>query len=192
MNNFLSYHDFINESESADEGYGCIMLLADVPDWPRLVRRLVREEDVYTAPDDDYGYEENPHITLMYGIHDREIIDKSIIYSKIEDIPAMRFTVNEVSIFPGDDKPYDVVKFDIKPTKTLLDIRKGLEDDLPNTQTFTDYHPHMTIAYVKKMKGSKYRRILRKGLRFAFNRGVYSMPNYRKVYIDLKRKEYKK
>jgi len=198
-NNFISINTFINESDSIDPKYGCVMLFADVPDWNKLVRKLVREEDLYTDPSDpksddwdDYGFEEKPHITLLWGIHDDRIIDKGIIYNKIAEIPEMKFTVKEVNIFSNDDSPYDVVKFDITPTKKLLSLREEFEEDLPNTQTFPDFKPHMTIAYVKKGLGNKYRRIFKKGLKFTFNKGVYSTPDYRKVYIDLKSTTYKK
>lgn len=199
MNNFISMTDFINEAEDTSPKYGCVMLYADVPDWKKLTHKLVREDDIYLDPTDpesddwdDYGYEEAPHITLLWGIHHNEIIDKGIIYSKIENISAMKFTVKEVNIFSNDDSPYDVVKFDITPTKKLLSLRQEFEEDLPNTQTFPDFHPHMTIAYVKKGLGNKYKRIFKKGLKFTFNKGVYSTPDYRKVYIDLKSPSYKK
>lgn len=192
MEEFISFNDYLFESSTSDRGYGCVMLFAHVPDWHKLVRRLVREEDIYEAPDDDYGFEDNPHITLLWGIHDDAIIDKSIIYNMIAEIPTLKFSVNEINIFSNDDSPYDVVKFDIKPTKKLLDLREQFESDLPNTQTFPDYNPHMTIAYVKKGMGAKYRRILKKALKFKFTQGVYSDPNYRKVYIDLKSSTYKK
>jgi len=182
---FISYQDFINESQSTTD-YGCVMLFADIPDWDKLVRKLVREEDLYNDSSNDYGFEKNPHITLLYGIHDEEIIDKSIIYSKIENISQLKFTVKEVSIFSNDDSPYDVIKFDITATKALTDLRKEFEEDLPNTQTFPEFHPHMTIAYVKKGESAKYRRIFKKGLKFIFKKGVYSMPGYKKSYFDLK------
>ena len=48
----------------------------------------------------------------------------------------MNITVKEIDIFPaGDDKSYDVVKFDVPLTKTLLNARKDFEEELPKTQT---------------------------------------------------------
>jgi 2'-5' RNA ligase len=186
----LSY--FINEAEDIEPRYGCVMLFAKIPDWNKLIHRLVRVEDIYDDETGDYGFEEDPHITLLYGIHDDKLIDKSIIYNKIENISEMKIIVKEINIFSNDDSPYDVVKFDITPTKKLLSLRKEFEEDLPNTQSFPDYHPHVTIAYVKKGKGNKYKRILKKGIKFTFDRGVYSTPDYRKIYIDLKKSAYKK
>lgn len=194
FNTFISFKQYIMESKSSDKNYGCIMLYATIPDWNKLIERLVNEEDLYLAEDDEYGYEKKPHITLLWGIHDDEIIDKGIIFSKIKNISPIKVIVKEIGVFRGDesDNPYDVVKFNINPTKTLINLRKDLEEDLPNTQSYPNFEPHMTISYVKKGKGNKYRRILKKGLKFKLDIGVYSEPNHRKSYFDLKKTEYDK
>ncbi len=173
--------------------YGCVMLYADVPDWNKLTSRAINENDIYDDGTDEYGYEEHPHITVIFGLHDNEIIDKSLIHNIIKDIPQMTFSINEIGIFDNSDNenPYDVVKFEIKPTQQLLNFRdKFLE--LPNTQTYPEYEPHMTLCYVKKGKGKKCKRILKKPIKFRFNQGVYSNPDYRKSYFDLKKQKYKK
>jgi len=173
--------------------YGCVMLSADIPDWDKLTSRAINEKDIYNDGTDEYGYEHKPHITVIFGLHDNEIVDKSLIHNIIKDMPQMTFYVNEIGVFENadNDKPFDVVKFDIKPTQQLLNNRdKFLE--LPNTQTFPDYHPHMTIGYVNKGEGRKHKRILKKPIKFRFNQGVYSEPDYRKTYFDLKGKNYDK
>ena len=193
MNKFIPLRQFLNEGDSSDKNFGCVMLFADIPDWDELTHRIVREKDVYdpeTEPE-EYGYEKKPHITLIYGIHHDEILDEGNIFKMIKDIPTLKFSVKEIGVFENDDKPYDVVKFDIDPTKTLTNAREKFLE-LPNTQTFPDYHPHMTIAYVKKGKGKKYRRILKKSLKFQFDKGVYSDPKYRKNYFDLRKTNYDK
>ncbi len=197
MNKFVTLIDFLKESKSSDNRYGCVMLQADVPDWNILTHRIVKEEDLYDPSDEpgEYGYEEKPHITLLWGIHHDEILDESIIYRKIQEIHDLTVSVSEIEIFKGDetnDNPYDVVKFDIKPSKKLLDLREEFETELPNTQTFPDFHPHMTIAYVRRGEGKKYRRILKKPIKFKFTTGVYSDPDYKKSYFDLKSSGYKK
>jgi hypothetical protein len=87
-----------------------------------LIRRIVKEEDVYLEGSDDYGYEEKPHITVAYGIHDNEVIDKSVIYNIFKDMSQITFSVNEIGVFENEN--YDVVKFNINPTKQLLNIRE--------------------------------------------------------------------
>lgn len=190
---FKSMENWLAESKSHDEGWGCAMLYANVPDWKKLTRRIVRKEDLYEAPDDDYGFDDNPHITLLWGIHNDEIIDKGIIHNMLQEIPRMKLKTRKIEIFPGDEtKFYDVVKFTIEPTDKLLEIRKQFEEELPNTQTYPDYNPHVTIAYVEKGEGMKYVRELERPITFTFDRGVYSEPNYRKAYFDLKKQAYDK
>lgn len=194
MNEFLPLKIFINESKK-DPRYGCVMLFADIPDWDKLVRRVVKEKDLYDPVDEpgEYGYEDSPHITVIYGLHHDEIVDESLIYNIIKEIPCLKFTIKEIGVFDNsdNDKPFDVVKFNITPSKSLLKFRdKFLQ--LPNTQNFPDYNPHMTIAYVKKGEGKKYRRILKKPIKIVFDKGVYSDPNYKKSYFDLKKSKYDK
>jgi len=192
MNYFSSLRNFLLEEEKPPE-YGCVMLFADVPDWEKLTHRIVKPEDVYDPKEEpgEYGYENKPHITVIYGIHDKEILDKSTIYNIIQEIPEMKISVKEIGVFENSDKPYDVVKFDIEPTKSLLKFREKFLE-FPNTQSFKEYHPHMTIAYVRRGEGKKYRRILKSPLKFKFTQGVYSDPNYRKSYFDLKKSKYDK
>lgn len=182
----------LSESLSSDNRYGCVMLFSNVPDWNKLVRRIVKEEDIYIDPEDvdEYGYEENPHITVLYGIHHDDIIDKSLIHKMIKSIPNLSFSVDNINHFSGEQ--YDVIKFNIPKTPELLKIRKEFETELPNTQTFPNYEPHMTIAYVKKGLGAKYDKLLKKALKFKFDKGVYSDPEYRKDYFDLKSTNYDK
>ena len=54
----------------------------------------------------------------------------------------------------------------------------------PNTQTFKDYHPHITIAYVKKGEGKKYVQKV-KTFETTFNESVYSGPDGKKKKFKL-------
>lgn len=193
MNKFESLAIHLNENESRDNNYGCVMLFCDIPDWEKLTHRIVKEEDLYDSVEEpgEYGYEDKPHITVIYGLHHDEILDESVIYNIIKEMPELKVSVKEIGVFENDDKPFDVVKFDINPTKALLKYRDEFLE-LPNTQTFPEYNPHMTIAYVQKGKGKKHRRILKEPLKFKFTKGVYSDPKYRKSYFDLKKSNYDK
>ena len=48
------------------------------------------------------------------------------------------------------------------------------EDNFENTQTFPEYHPHMTLAYVKPGTGKKYVSNLDEPFEVTFTKGVYS------------------
>lgn len=186
--------NLFEDLKKSEPKYGCVMLYANIPDWKKLIKRIINEKDVYYDNTSQYGYELSPHITVILGVHHDDIVDKNIIYNIIKDIPEMSFKLNEIGIFDNtkdDSKLYDVVKFDIKPSQSLLNARDKFME-LPNTQTFPDYEPHMTICYVKKGEGKKYKRILKEPITIKFNQGVYSEPDDRKTYFDLKKKKYSK
>lgn len=179
---FINFKDWlILERKNSTLEFGCIMLYADVPNWKERIS-IVNEKDLYTK-DNDFGYETSPHTTIIYGLHDDEI-DRQELYEKIEDvIRPVNVAIKEISFFECDD--YDVVKFDVPKTETLKRYRK-IFMKLPNTQTYSSYEPHMTIAYVKKEKGKKYEQILKEPFKVKFNRAVYSPPDGNKKYFDLK------
>ena len=84
---------------------------------------------------------------------------------------------------------YDVIKIDVKPNKELLEYRKDLIENTKNTQTYPEYTPHMTVAYVNKGKGSKYIKKIKideLGKNLEFNTIKYSDSNYKKKTIKLK------
>jgi 2'-5' RNA ligase len=44
---------------------------------------------------------------------------------------------------------YDVVKFEVEPNETLMELRKRC-DGYKNEDKYPTYNPHTTLAYVKK------------------------------------------
>jgi 2'-5' RNA ligase len=173
-----------------DIKYDCVMLSSDIDkkDWNDFLK-IIDEKDLYLGEtqkdidDDEYGLESEPHITLLYGIHPKEN-NKEEILDWLKTLNPMKLELSKVGIF--ENEKYDVVKIEIKPTEQLLKYRKYIEETFKNTQTFDDYHPHMTLAYVKPGKGKKYIKTLDKKLKLIFNEAIYSDSNYKKEYIKLK------
>lgn len=158
--------------------YGCLMLYFDIPNW-KNVTDIISEEDIYDEP--TYGIETDPHVTLLFGLHDDEV--------EVEDLKrAVRKYANKpikvqasgISSFQNENAPYDVIKFDIEGD-VLHKINKELKN-YPHTSSFPDYHPHMTIAYVKKGKGPKYEKTFEKPLNLTGSKIVYSKPD--KTTVD--------
>ncbi len=108
-----------------------------------------------SIPDEELaedGREENPHITVLYGLH----ADSS---EEVQELVAgfgpVRITLGDVTLFPAEgDKDYDVVKIDVQgdDIHRLHDLLKQAE----HTSTYPDYKPHLTIAYVNAGEGQKY------------------------------------
>ena len=95
-------------------------------------------------------------------------------------------SVDEVDIFEGDE--YDVVKYNLPITDQLQEYR-DLFMQFPNTQSFPDFKPHMTIAYVKPGTGKKYKRKLSEPFDVTFTKGVYSYHDNPEDPEDFSRKE---
>jgi len=127
----------------------------DIPgpaaDEIRELGQLIPDEELYTDPKDpSYGREEKPHVTVKYGVHSA---DPKSIESALAGVGPFKVTMGKVSIFESDD--YDVVKVDVESPE-LRALNKKIAESTSVTDTFPDYHPHATIAYVKKGEGQKY------------------------------------
>jgi len=90
---------------------------------------------------------------------------------------APKVTLKKISMFDNADKGFDVVKFDVEG-KDLFKMNKDFAK-LPHTTDYPDYHPHVTIAYVKAGTGEKYLDDLSKedALEISPNKIVYSKAN---------------
>jgi 2'-5' RNA ligase len=179
-NKFSSFNNWLSEQnedtkikkEEEDPKYGCIMMDADIKNWKEYHIAGIDEDDVYLKPyDDSYGLEENPHVTILYGVHEEEV-DPQKMADMIEYyMKPVTVTIKEIDIFPG--KEYDVVKYNIPLTGKLQGYR-DIFLQIPNTQDFPKFEPHMTICYVKSGSGKKYKATLRESFQVTFTKGVYS------------------
>ena len=179
-----NYKEIISEVESKKTKYGCVMLYMkptkeliglqdDINDKDVYSKLLDGKEDFGRTPDDEY------HVTVLYGLHG-EVTDeqvKEVLYS--EDIPTIE--LNDITLFTNDD--FDVVKVDIK-SEGLNKLNKEM-CKYPYTTDYPDYHPHMTISYVKSGEGKQYERKL-DGLEATPSHYVYSKVDGSKVKIPFK------
>ncbi len=100
---------------------------------------------------DGYVAEKTPHLTLFYGFLQeagcyKKHIELLLLNSKIDLVK-----IEDVSFFesPYEDEPYYCVVAKVEKTPELLEAHNKMTL-LPNIQTFPDYKPHITIAYIKK------------------------------------------
>jgi 2'-5' RNA ligase len=97
-------------------------------------------------PREEYGREDEPHVTVLYGLLDEADMFKIRRY--LSGVDPFFIELGEVSLF--SNKPeYDVVKVDIL-SDPLQDVHKWIRENCKNSLTYPDYHPHMTLAYTKK------------------------------------------
>lgn len=152
--------------------YGCLMLKFQIPNWTSFIENLINPEDIYNDETKSFGLEKEPHVTVLFGLHD---------YVKPEDfknilvpIRHIKCKTNKISSFQNNE--YDVVKFDIEGNY-LHQLNKDLRDTVDYTTSFPDYTPHMTISYVKPGLGKKYSKTLKNSLIITPTSYKYSFPD---------------
>lgn len=145
----------LEKSKEQKFKYGCVMVYLEVSEkkW-KSIQNVIADEDLYTGEGGDegrgYGKEQDPHVTILYGIH-ADVPDEDV-EELIDGIETPSIDLQKVSTF--DNELFDVLKFDIE-SPDLIALNKKFKE-LPHTSDYPDYHAHATIAYLKKGTAKKY------------------------------------
>jgi hypothetical protein len=128
--------------------FGCLMAVVD-PEYHPLIIKIgktaIPPEILYIDPDDpSYGYDSEPHVTIKYGF--TSDLSRKDLAKMLRDIKPFDITVKKLGQF--NNEKFDVIKFDIEKGDILSKLRKRA-DKFKNQDAHPDYHPHMTLAYVK-------------------------------------------
>ena len=173
--------NILNEKKVDSYEYGCAMLYFNFPEIGKL-HNAIKKKDLYEEENDrSYGIEDEPHTTLLFGFHDdANVKDISDI---INNFTFSKCIIKNASLF--ENPQYDVLKFDVEG-KNLHECNAALKE-FPHTNNFPNYHPHMTIAYIKSGLGKKYVSLF-KDLEFQLvpDFAVYSSPDGSKKKIKIK------
>lgn len=132
--------------------YSCVLLplpkeLADqVKGWARA---NLRETDIFVDEHTE-GFEDDPHITVKYGL--MEPLPNENLLQVFKSTAPFDITLLPVSLFRS--KNYDVVKLGVSSPQ-LLELNRRVCEVAPYHDTFPEYIPHVTLAYVKKGMGDR-------------------------------------
>lgn len=97
------------------------------------------------------GLETDVHCTVRYGIND---VNFTELYNEVSTHQKFPIYIHDIDMF--DTKDGDCIYWKVVATGPLTELRATVEkiaDCEPDK--FPEYHPHITIAYVKKGLGSK-------------------------------------
>ena len=179
----ISILNLIKEVSTQTYEYGCIMLYFGEFKELLEIHNFIKKSDIYTEEEDkSFGLEDEPHCTLLYGLH--EEVSVSEIKEVVKDFKFEECILSELSLF--ENEKYDVLKFDVIGDN-LHECNKALKN-LPYTTDFPNYKPHLTVGYLKKGKGKSYLEKLRKKYRdisLSPKNIVYSTPNDGKFNISM-------
>lgn len=127
-----------------------------------------------------FGREKCPHITVLYGITGNQ---GSKIKDLINTIPPFEVTLGTTSLFYSEY--FDVVKINVASCN-LHQINSILNRSLNVVSIYPKYIPHVTVAYVEKNNGEKYRGLTEfSGKKIQVNELTFSLKNGTKQDIKL-------
>ena len=182
---FESYDNWLYENEIITKpSFGCVMLYCDIPNWEKKHLTLIDPNDIYDVPDKGMsrGLEKTPHCTLIYGLK-LDKVNPLEIKKIMKTFFPIKVAIKKLTFFDTPD--CDVAKYDVPKTKELQAWRDELMK-FPNHQDFNDYHPHITLSYIKKGTGIKYIKEFEKPFHVIFNKAVYSYSDNKKDNIVVK------
>jgi 2'-5' RNA ligase len=120
-------------------------------------------------------------VTLFYGIQE-DAVDK--IRELLKGIKPFEARMGLVTAFKDKDTN-DVLKIDIECPE-LIKIHYMIRDKIKNDNKFPTYHPHITVAYMKKNKAN---RLIGddhfRGRVFKVTEIMYSSKGHEKIQITL-------
>ena len=183
----IKLFDILKEQTQPKYEYGCVMLYFDFP-LMNKIHDAIDPNHLWKKDEDsdstyDGGLETEPHCTLLYGLHDG--VTEEDIKHVLDKFTFSTCIISNASLFENEN--FDVLKFDVNGD----DLFKANAELIkyPNTQTYPDYHPHMTVAYLLPGKGKRYADMLN-GQEFELTptHAVYSMPDGEKKQISINTK----
>lgn len=179
-----NYLEFIKEDTNNKDHkheFGCVMLALDVPEWNEITS-MIHPDDVYNHPTDpSYGIEKDPHVTLLYGLHPE--VEDSQVEDIINKYKGQNLSLDILGIDSFQNADFDVVKFNVNPTQELKSINQELSQ-LPNSNQYPEYKPHITVGYLKPGLSQKYLDP-NKRLEHKIKGIEYSKPSGDKVYYSI-------
>lgn len=140
---------------------GCIMLDVDV--FPVVEHVSQGKADLYYAANETRFWisgpvvENNAHVTLLYGLLEKGLVWKPLVDIVLDGWIPPVLEIESISAFesPFSDEPYACIVANIKVTPELLEGNQRLSF-LPHVNTYPEYLPHLTLAYVKVEQKDKW------------------------------------
>jgi hypothetical protein len=128
--------------------HGCLM--AGFPkEYETMIvefgKKFIPDNILYTAEDDDYGREGEPHVTILYGF--TEDLNEMDVRKILKNTKPFNIIITSLDKFETG-KGYDVVVFKLQ-SDVLTSLHEKCKNNYSNIQTFLDYNPHITVGYVK-------------------------------------------
>lgn len=144
---------------------GCVMAELGPLDLLHYAPEI--EKDLYVSPNPDHSWIKGDvasggaHVTLLYGLLRPAYEYGDLIEHMVADVLPKYVVWGRVGYFesPFPDEPYACIRVEIEKTEALVRTNDRLRY-LPHVETFPEWVPHVTLAYVKKGTEKKWVEIL--------------------------------
>lgn len=151
---FESFSHFLEHKNKKYEFSSVLYLLPD-----KLAKQVynwsfscVDDKSLYTVPGEEgYGREDESHCTVMYGIHEKTPKEIRRLLKKVEPFDIK---LGKINAFTNPEK-FDVLKIEVLGTG-LHKLHDLIKNNVEVTESYPEYKPHVTIAYLKKGHADKY------------------------------------
>lgn len=148
---------------------GCLMLDIESIDVRKLAPGI--EKDLYYSDHPDRTWlsgdvaSSGSHLTLRYGFLTSAHKLRPTIEMLLAGIVPTKISLEAVEIFEPSfsDEKYSCIVARVRTTERLLLAHDRL-GYLPHVNTFPDYKPHLTLAYVRQSAATRWAQILQENL----------------------------
>ena len=130
--------------------YAFLMIEYDTPQFIKELQQKISKDDIFEK-DDSYGIERETHVTLV------PCLDNDIDLDEIKKIllPLKDYEIFLSNISSFKNEEFDVLKCDAQ-SMNLYKTNREITDKFETHSNYKEYHPHMTVAYLKKDTSKKY------------------------------------
>jgi len=131
------------------------MIDYETPDFIKNIQQTISESELYKSSDPNdpwqYGLENETHVTIAACLDND--VDLSELKKHLKSIDFYKLMITDVSVFKNKD--FDVLKCSVSCDE-LFETNKEISNNFKLHTEFKTYHPHITIAYMKKGTAEKY------------------------------------
>ena len=132
--------------------YAFLMIEYEKPQFISDLQDKLKNEELYIEEDnDDYGLEQESHVTLVPCLNND--VDINELKKYLMDILKYDILLTDISKFECDK--FDVLKCAVK-SNNLKRSNKDICDNFETHSEYEEYNPHLTIAYMKRGMADKY------------------------------------
>ena len=139
--------------QNTDKKYAFLMVNYKTPDFIKELHKNIKNDELYfdeTEPN-SFGLEKETHITLVPCLDNKIKYDELRPY--LSDLSTYEVLLTNISKF--ENEKFDVLKCDVF-SKVLNITNEKIIKDYKSHSEYKEYHPHVTIAYMKKGMADKY------------------------------------